>query len=157
MRLRVLVVAAAGLGLGLGLAGCSYGAVPPPRAPAGSPSPDAPFTWPQDMPPSCSEPQPEPRPGVLIGELLMDPADRLPGPWTGQTEFGGLCVWAEVGTVDYAARTVQLLMKDTNAGAQKAFTGHLGEVISVGRFTVKINPLDGRTAAAFEVDIYWAG
>jgi hypothetical protein len=48
-------------------------------------------------------------------------------------------------------------MKDTKAGAQKAFTGHLGEVISVGRFTVKINPPDGRTTAAFEVDIYWAG
>lgn len=145
----VLVVA------GLVLTGCSNASLPGTPASSALPSSNAPFTWPQDMPPSCSEPQPESQPGVLVGRLLMDPADRWPGPWTSQTEFGGLCMWAEVGTVGYTAKTVQLLMKDMATGAQKAFTGHLGEVVTVGRFTVKIAPPHGRTAAVFEVDIYW--
>ncbi len=149
MRLGALILVVGGLVL----AGCSNASLPV------LPSPDAgaPFTWEQGMPPSCDEQQPESQPGVHVGRLLMDPADRWPGPWTSATEFGGLCMWAEVGTVDYTAKTVQLLMRDTKKGSQKAFTGHLGEVVTVGRFTVKIDPPDGRTAAVFEVDIYWAG
>jgi hypothetical protein len=50
-----------------------------------------------------------------------------------------------------------LLVKETKTGVQKAFTGHLGEVVTVGRFTVKIAPSYSRTKAAFEVDIYWRG
>lgn len=68
----------------LALAGCSNASSPSssasavsssalPSAPAAMPSANAPFTWPQDMP-SCSEPQPEPRPGVFVGDLPMDPA-----------------------------------------------------------------------------------
>lgn len=145
----VLVVA------GLVLTGCSNASLPRTSASAALPSPNAPFTWGQDVPPSCSEPQPESQPpGVFVGRLLMDPADRWPGPWTSQTEFS-VCIWAEVGTVDYGAKTVQLLMKDTKTGAQKGFTGHLGEVVNVGRFTVKVALPTGGTAAVFEVDIYW--
>lgn len=154
MRL-VLVLVVGALALALALAGCSNASSPSPQASAAMPSANAPFTWPRDMPPSCSEPQPEPRPGVLVGDLPMDPADRYPGPWTSQTEFG-VCMWVEVGVVDYTAKTVQLLMKDTKTGSQKAFTGRMGETVSVGRFTVKIGPPHGRTAAEFEVNVYWA-
>ena len=147
-RPGVLVIVAEGLVL----AACSS---PPSSASAALPDPNAPFTW-QNVPPPCSEPQPKPQPNVLVGDLLMDPADRWPGPWTAATEFSPMCVWAEVGTVDYQAKTVQLLMKDTKTGAQKAFTAHVGETVSVGRFTVKIDPPHGRTAAEFEVGIYWA-
>ena len=162
MRLGVLVFAVGGLVV----AGCSNtlssspwgrnASFPPPSASAALPDPNAPFTWPRDLPAPCSERQSNPQPGVLVGDLLMDPADRWPGPWTGATEFSPMCVWAEVGKVDYAAKTVQLLMKDTKTGAQKAFTGRVGDVVSVGRFTVKIDPPRANTAAQFEVDIYWA-
>ena len=87
----------------------------------------------------------------------MDPADRWPGPWTAQTQLADGCLWVEVGTVNYRAKTVQLLMKDTRVGVQRALTGHLGEVIALGRFTVRIDPPNRThsTAASFEVDIYW--
>jgi hypothetical protein len=85
----------------------------------------------------------------------MDPAGGGPGPWTASAQLADGCLWAEAGSVDYQAKSVQLLMKDTRAGVQRAFTLHLGEVISVGRFTVRIAPRKG-AGAGFDVDVNWA-
>jgi hypothetical protein len=85
----------------------------------------------------------------------MDPAGSGPGPWTASAQLADGCLWAEVGSVDYQAGSVQLLMKDTRAGVQRAFTLRRGEVISVGRFTVRIAPRNGG-GAGFDVDVNWA-
>jgi hypothetical protein len=87
----------------------------------------------------------------------MNPADSLPGPWTAETQFADGCLWAEVGKIDYQAASVQLLMKDTRVGVQKAFTLRRGDVIPIGRFIVRIAPGKGHEAdVGFDVDVYWA-
>jgi hypothetical protein len=61
-----------------------------------------------------------------------------------------------VGVTDPNAKTIQLLVMDTKTRDQKAFTGHIGDVVSVGRFTIKITPSSGIYGPTlFEAGFYW--
>jgi hypothetical protein len=61
-----------------------------------------------------------------------------------------------VGVTDPNAKSIQLLVMDTKTRDQKAFTGHIGDVVSVGRFTIKITPSSGNYGPTlFEAGFYW--
>lgn len=62
-----------------------------------------------------------------------------------------------MGLVDGSAKTIQLLVMDTSTRAQKSFTGHLGDSIVVGRFTIKVMPSTGMYGPTlFEPGFYWS-
>lgn len=127
-----------------------------PRYPVVTPPSGTPWTWPQGTPPPCT-PSKSGSSGAMVFAILME--NQNDGPtWNGQSEDDANCFAYTMGTVNFTAKTAQLLMRDTADGAQKAFTGHLGDVVSLGRFTIKVDPPDPAygSKVVFEVDIYWA-
>ena len=127
-----------------------------PDYPVANPPSGTPWQWPQGTPPSCT-PTATPSSGAEVFAILMENL-KADGPWNGQSEDNANCFAYAMGTADFAAKTVQLLVRDTADGVQKAFTGHLGDVISLGRFTLKVEPPDGAygSQVVFQVGIYWA-
>lgn len=79
-------------------------------------------------------------------------------PWNGQNADSNVCIAYAMGTVSLTAKTAQLLMRDTQDGVQQTFTATLGQVISLGRFTIRTDPPNSAygPSVAFEVDICWA-
>lgn len=97
------------------------------------------------------------KPGAFIQNILVrSPVDNSTA-WNGWNGENNACFAYAVGTVDPDAKTIQLLVMDTLTRTQKAFTGHIGDVVGVGRFTVKIVPSSGIYGPAlFEADFDWS-
>ena len=124
-------------------------------APTANPPAGTPWAWSPNTPPSCT-PKTAPKPGAFIQSILVrSPVDNS-HPWNGWVGDDNACFAYAVGLTDANAKTIQLLVMDTDTRAQKAFTGHLGDTVGVGRFTVKIAPSSGFYGPTlFEPGFYW--
>lgn len=123
--------------------------------PTANPPAGTPWAWSPNTPPSCT-PKEAAKPGAFIQNLLVrSPVDNS-HPWNGWVGEDNACFAYAVGVIDPNAKTIQLLVMDTDTRAQKAFTGHLGDAVGVGRFTIKIMPSSGMYGATlFEPGFYW--
>lgn len=131
-------------------------AASPAGYPVVSPPGGTPWTWPQGTPASCTASE-SGSSGTFVQAILIE-NQGADTPWNGQSADLNSCFAYTLGTISFSAETVQVLIRDTEKGVQKAFTGHLGDVIRLGRFTVKVDPPNSAygSSVVFEVDIYWA-
>jgi hypothetical protein len=121
----------------------------------GNPPAGTPWQWSPNTPPSCT-PKTTAKPGAFIQSILVRPPVENSTAWNGWSGEDNACFAYAVGVTDPNAKSIQLLVMDTKTRDQKAFTGHIGDVVSVGRFTIKITPSSGIYGPTlFEAGFYW--